>query len=168
MAGRKDATIIVLHKTKTRTEGGNYRGISLVARAGKILKVIANRLSNHCEREDILPEEQCGFKRQGSTIDMIFVIRRLHQLARKKSTPLYTCFLDLAKAYHLVGRSLLWIVLARFGVPPTMLAVYRLFHDEMRARIRTFDSAYSDWFGVGQGLGQGCVLCRTACGRGAV
>ena len=84
----KDATIIVLHK-KDRTERGRYRGISLVAHAGKVLlKVIANRLSNYCERADILPEEQCGFRPQRSTIDMIFVVRRLHQLARKKSTPL--------------------------------------------------------------------------------
>ena len=29
----KDATIIVLHKKKDRTECGNYRGISLVALA---------------------------------------------------------------------------------------------------------------------------------------
>ena len=31
----KDATIKVLHKKKDRTECGNYRGISLVAHAGK-------------------------------------------------------------------------------------------------------------------------------------
>ena len=42
----KDATIKVLHKKKDRTECGKYRGISLVAHAGKVLlKVIAGRLS---------------------------------------------------------------------------------------------------------------------------
>ena len=133
----KDATIIVLHK-KDRTERGRYRGISLVAHAGKVLlKVIANRLSNYCERADILPEEQCGFRPQRSTIDMIFVVRRLHQLARKKSTPLYMCFVDLTKSYDSVDRTLLWAVLARFGVPPKMAADIRHFHDGMRARTRT-------------------------------
>ena len=39
-----------------------------------------------------------------------------------------------------------------------MLAVIRNFHDGMRARIRTDDGEYSDWFGVGQGLRPGCVL----------
>ena len=90
----------MLHKKKDRTECGNYRGISLVAHAGKVLlKVIANRLSSYCEREDILSEEQCGFRPQRSTIDMtlILVVRRLHQLARKKSTPLYMCCVDLTK-----------------------------------------------------------------------
>ena len=51
----KDAIIKVLHK-KDRTECGNYRGISLVAHAGKILlKIIARRLSDYCERLGVLP-----------------------------------------------------------------------------------------------------------------
>ena len=55
----KDATIKVLQKND-RTECGNCCSISLVAHAGKILlKVIAARLSDYCERENILPEEQC-------------------------------------------------------------------------------------------------------------
>ena len=44
---------MVLHKNKDRTECGNYRGISLVGHAGKILlKIIARRLSEYCERGD--------------------------------------------------------------------------------------------------------------------
>ena len=50
----KDAT-----KKKDRTECGNYRGISIVAHAGKLLlKVIAGRPSYYCEQESIIPEEQ--------------------------------------------------------------------------------------------------------------
>ena len=64
----KDATIKALHNKKYRSECDNYRGISLVAHAGKVLlKVIAGRLSDYCERENILPEEQCGV--QTPTLD---------------------------------------------------------------------------------------------------
>ena len=57
----KDAIIKVLHKKKERTECRNYRGISLVAHAAKILlKIIARRLSDYCERLGVLPEEQSG------------------------------------------------------------------------------------------------------------
>ena len=81
----KDAIIAVLHKKKDQTECGNYRGISLVAHAGKILpKIIARRLSQYCEHAGILPEEQSGFQPNRSTTDMRFVIRRLQELARKK------------------------------------------------------------------------------------
>ena len=59
----KDAIIIVLHKKKDRTECGNYRGISLVAHAGKILlKIIARRPSGYCDRVGILPEELNDFR----------------------------------------------------------------------------------------------------------
>ena len=143
-----------------RSECGNYRGISLVVPAGKVLlKVIAGGLSDYCEHENILPREQCGFRPQRSTIDMMMAVRRLLELARKKDTPLYMCFIDLTKAYDSVDRNLLWDVLARFGVPPIMLAVIRQFHDSIIACVRLDDKECVDKFDVGQGLHrQGCVL----------
>ena len=84
-----------------------------MAHAGKIpLKIIARRLSAYCERVGILPEEQCGFRPNRSTIDIMFVIRRLQELARKKRIPLYVCLIDLTKAYDSVDRTLLWTVLS--------------------------------------------------------
>ena len=123
---RKDATIKVLRKRKDRTECDNYRGISLVAHAeNSLLRVIAGCLSDYCERENILPEEQCGFRLQRSTVDMMFVVRRLQELARKMDTPLDLGFIDFTNTYDSVDRTRLCDVLARFGVLPRMLAVIR-------------------------------------------
>lgn len=136
----KDAVIKVLHKKGDRTECSNYRGISLVSHAGKILlKVVASRLSASCEENHLLPEEQHGFRPQRSTVDMLFVMRRLQELGRKVGTPIFLCFVDLQKAYDSVDRTLLWDVLARFGVPEKMIAVIRQFHDGMLARVRLDD-----------------------------
>ena len=53
---------MVFHKKKGKVECGNYRGISLVAHAGKVLlKIIVRRLLEYCERMGILPEEQSSF-----------------------------------------------------------------------------------------------------------
>ena len=140
---------MVLHKMKDRTECGNYRGISLVAHAGKVLlTIIARRLSEYCERVGILPEKQSGFRPNGSTTDMMFVIRRLQEMARKKRLPLYVCFTDLTKAYDPVDRTLPWTVLARFGVPQNMISIIRQFHDGMRACVRLDDRVCSGWFAV--------------------
>ena len=145
----KFAIIMLLHKKKDRTECGNYRGISLVAHAGKILlKIIARRLSEFCERVGILPEEQSVFRSSRSTTDMMFVIRRLQELAQKKRILLYVCFIDLTKAYDYVDRTLLCTVLARFGVPQNMISVIRQFHDGMRACVRLDDRVCSRWFAV--------------------
>ena len=147
----KNATIKVLHKKKDRTECSNYRGLSLVAHAGKVLlKIVAIT--------GILPEEQCGFRPQRSTTDMMFVVRRLQELGRTSNTSLEICFIDLAKAYDSVDRVLLWEILARFGVPPRMIKVIRMFHDGMKARVQLDDGDFSAWFNVCQGLRQGCVL----------
>ena len=54
----KYTIIMVLHKKTVRKECDNYRGISRIAHAGKImLKIIVRRLSEYCERMEILPEE---------------------------------------------------------------------------------------------------------------
>ena len=89
---------------------------------------------------------------------MMFVIRRLQELTWKKRIPLYVCFIDLTKAYDSVDRTLLWTVLARFGVPHNMISVIRQFHNGMRACVRLYDRVCSRWFAVEQGLRQRCVL----------
>ena len=89
---------------------------------------------------------------------MMFVIRRLQELAEKKRIPLYVYFIDLTKVDNSVNRTLLWTVLARFGVPQIMILIIRHFHDSMRACVRLDDRVCSRWFAVEQGLRQGCVL----------
>ena len=155
----KDATITVLHKESDRSDCNNFRGTSLVSQASKVLlKIVVNCLSDFCEVQQILPGEQCGFRPARSTIDMLFVVRRLQGLGRQRKIPLYMCFVDLQKAYDSVDRRLLWKVLARAGVPPVMIDVIRQFHDGMRVRVRMDDRELSEWFEVTHGLRQGCVL----------
>ena len=151
----KDAVITVLHKKGDNTECGNYRGISLVSHAGKVvLKVAARRLSAYCEAKGLLPEEQYRFRLDRSTKDILFVVRRLQEIGRKVGVSLFACFIDLQKAYDTIDRTLLWQQLTRIGVPPQMTAVIRPFHVGMRACVRPDDGVCSNWFKVEQGLRQ--------------
>ena len=111
-----------------------------MSHAGKVLfKVVARRLSASCEAKGLLPEEQCGFRPNRSTMDMMFVVRRLQEIRRKAGVSLFKCFKDLQKAYDTVHRTLLWQVLTRIGVPPQMIAVIQQFHNGMRACVRPDD-----------------------------
>ena len=57
--------------------------------------MVTSRLSNYCEAEGILPEEQCDFRPAQSAVDM-FVVRRLQELGRAtKNLPVHRCFIDL-------------------------------------------------------------------------
>ena len=152
---RKDAVIPVLHKKGDKMDCGNYRGISLVSHAGKVLlKVVARRLNAYCEAKGLLREEKCGFRPDRSTTNMMFVVRRLQEIGRKAGMFLLMCFIDLQKAYDTVDRTLLWQVFTRIGSPPQMIAVIRQFHNGMRACVRLDDGVCSDWFEVEQGLRQ--------------
>ena len=93
----KGAVITILHKKGDKTECGNYRGISLVSHAGKVLlKVATRRLSAYYEAKGSLPEEQCGFRPDRSTTDMIFfVVRRLQEIGLKAGVSLFMCFIYL-------------------------------------------------------------------------
>ena len=156
---RKDVVITVLHKNGVKTECVNFRGISLVSHAGKVLlEVVAKRLSAYCEAKGLLPEEQCRFRPDRSTTVMMFVVRRLQEIGPKAGVSLFMCFIDLQKAYDTVDRTLLWQVLTRIGVSPQMIAVILQLHDGVRACVRSDDGVCSHWFEVEQGLRQGCVL----------
>ena len=116
----------MLFKKGDPYECGNFRGISLGAHAGKVLlKVVAMRLNAYCEWWKIFLEAQYGFRVGRSTDDMIYVVRGVQELAREKDLPLFMCFIDQQKAYDSVDRSLLWKVLARYGVPAKLISIIR-------------------------------------------
>ncbi|CAM9904182.1 unnamed protein product [Sphacelaria rigidula] len=54
----KDATINVPHNKQDWTQCSNSRGISLVAHTTEVLlKIVANRLGDFCDKTDVFPEE---------------------------------------------------------------------------------------------------------------
>ena len=77
----KDASIIHLNKRKGNPHVcDNHRGISLLSNAGKILaKNLLNRLNAHLDQAGLIPESQCGFRKDRGTIDMIFTARQLQE-----------------------------------------------------------------------------------------
>ena len=153
----KDASIASLFKKGQRSLCDNYRGISLLSVAGKILaRVILTRLNHHLV-DQIYSESQCGFRKGRGTTDMIFCLRQLQEKAREHKTPLFMAFIDLTKAFDTVPRSALWIVLEKLGVPHKMRSIIISFHDGMLAEV-IHNGKVSDAFEVNNGTKQGCVL----------
>lgn len=154
----RDAKIVTIYKNKgDKTICGNHRGISLLAVAGKVLaKVLLQRLLNNIT-ESLLPESQCGFRKNRSTVDMVFTARQLQEKCREQHQDLFMAFVDLSKAFDTVQRDLLWDILLRFGCPSKFVNILRQFHDGMNARV-TIGGQESASFPVCTGVRQGCVL----------
>ena len=113
---RKYITLMVLHKGKDRTECGKYRDILMVAHGGKILlKIIARRFSEHCERVGIRSGGTEGFPAEP------FYHR--YEVCESSATgagaegrtfPVRMLYRPYAKAHGSVDRTLLWTVLGCF------------------------------------------------------
>ncbi|BHF76026.1 hypothetical protein SprV_0501912400 [Sparganum proliferum] len=114
----KDETIVHLYKRKgNRQLCDNHRGISLLNIAGKIFaRILPNRLNDHLER-GLLPESQCGFRRNRRTTDMSFATHQPHEKCQEMRTHLYSTFVDLTKAFDTVNREGLWKIMQKFGCP---------------------------------------------------
>jgi len=104
----------------------NYRGISLLSIAGKILaRILLNGLIATVS-EDNLPESQCDFRPYRSTVDMIFTVRQVQEKCREQNMNLYAVFVDLTKAFDTVNRDALWVVLKKLGCPQKFNNLIRL------------------------------------------
>lgn len=154
----KHATIIPIYKRKgDRSDCGNSRGIALLDVAGKVLARILLRRLLRVVTERVMPESQCGFRTDRSTLDMILVARLLIEKSREQRQDIALAFIDLTKAFDTVNRDLLWRTLEKIGCPPTFVSIVRAFHVGMEARV-SVGGETSDPFGVIVGVKQGCVL----------
>ena len=156
----KDVIIVTIFKKGDREDCNNYRGISLLSIAGKILaRILLDRLLVRAEQ--ILPESQSGFRPSRGTIDMIFCARQLQEKSREHQQPLRFIFWDLKKAFDKVPRTALWAVLARYGCPPHYVSLVRALHDGMFGRVQ-HQGSLSDPFAINEGLRQGDPLASVA------
>ena len=154
----KDASIVHIYKRKgEKSICDNHRGISLLCIAGKILaRILLNRLALHLA-DNILPESQCGFRAQRSTIDMIFATRQVQEKCREQNLALYMVFVDLTKAFDTISRDGLWQILRKIDCPDLFVDVIRSFHEGMVARVQD-QGQTSEPFPVTNGTKQGCAM----------
>jgi hypothetical protein len=72
----KKSIIAPIHKKGDKTDCNNYRGVSLLSSAYKILSLIL-LVSLSPYVNEVTSDRQCRFRRKRSTIDQIFYIRQI-------------------------------------------------------------------------------------------
>jgi hypothetical protein len=72
----KECIIVPIYEKGDKADCNNYRGISLLSTAYKILfNILLARLTPYVN--EIIGDHQCGFHRNRSTMDQIFYIRQI-------------------------------------------------------------------------------------------
>ena len=76
--------------------------------------------------------------------------------AREIQKNIYFCFIDYAKDFDCVDHNKLWKILKEMGIPDHLTCLLRNIDAGQEARVRTGNT--TDWFQIGKGVHQGCIL----------
>ena len=99
--------------------------------------------------------DQTGWKDVSSILDILGLINL--KKAREFQKNIHFCFIDYAKAFDCVDHNKLWKILKEMGIPDHLTCLLRNLYAGQEATVRTGHGT-TDWFQIGKGLHQGCIL----------
>ena len=104
-----------------------------------------------------LPDVQAGFRKDRGTRDQIANIRWIIKKVREFQKNIYFCFIDYAKAFDCLDHNKLWKILKEMGISDYLTCFLRNLYEGQEATVRTGHGT-TDWFQIGKGVCQGCIL----------
>ena len=113
------AIVFMIFKRGSRSCADNYRGISVINAIAKVHDmVLCHRLSLWFAPH----REQAGAQSSRGCVEHIAALRLLTDVAGRRKRKLFVTFVDFSKAYDLVPRDKLFIILKRLGCGMVMMA----------------------------------------------
>ena len=149
------SVITPIHKAGDRYDPDNYRAIAVSSCLGKAFSsILLSRLiafrAEHCDD----PVNQLGYRKGAQTNDHILTIKTLIDKYKKKKKKLYTCFVDLKKAFDTISRTLLLHKLTSLNIKGTFFSVLNDMYNNSTAKIK-INGLLSDTFNIENGTEQG-------------
>ena len=113
-----EGTIIPIFKNKgDPKDPNNYRPITILSCLGKLFTSVLNqRLTQFLENNNLLDENQAGFRKGYSCSDHIFTLHSLIEILKKRKQKLYCAFIDFSQAFDKVWRVGLWHKLLKTSI----------------------------------------------------
>ena len=154
--GRENVSFHSNPKERQSQKCSNYCTIALISHASKVmLKILQARPQQYVNRK--LPDVQAGFREGQWTRDQIANIRWIIKKVREFQKNIYFCFIDYAKAFNSVDHNKLWKILQERGIPDHLTCHMWNLYAGQEETVRTAHGT-TDWFQIGKGVRQGCVL----------
>ena len=99
-----------------------------------------------------------GFRKGRGTRDQIVNICWIIEKARELQKNIYFCFIDYAKDFDCVDHNKLWKILREMGIPDHLTHLLRNLYAGQEATLVVSGHETTDWFQIGKGVHQGCIL----------
>lgn len=159
--GFKKAIVHPIYKNGDRDSVNNYRPISILTSLSKILeKIINNRLINYLESQNILSNNQFGFRKNRSTEDAISTLVNFIAAKLDGKERCLGIFLDLSKAFDTVSIPILLLKLERLGIRGPAFEILKDYLSN-RTQYVKIDNITSDEETISFGVPQGSILGPT-------
>ena len=134
----------------------NYRGITVLSCFGKLFSSVLNtRIYDFLNENNLLGNEQAGFRKGHSTTDHIFSLHCLVDLYLQRRKRLYCTFVDYKKCFDSIQHSLLWDKLLCIGVNGNVLRVVQDMYKKAKSCVKTCAGMSTEFFFSNIGLRQG-------------
>ncbi|PSN43800.1 hypothetical protein C0J52_15500 [Blattella germanica] len=104
-----------------------------------------------------MPDHQCAFRRNRSTIDQIFSLRQILEKKWEYNGTVHQLYIDFKKAYDSIKREKLYRILMNFGIPKMLVRFIGMCLNGTKIRVRV-GKQVSDLFEIHNGLKQGDAL----------
>ena len=154
--GLEKSVFIPIPKKGNAKESSDYCTIALISHASKVileLKILQARLQQYCELVDV----QAGFRKCRRPRHQIANVLWIMEKAREFQKNIYFCFIDYAKAFDCVDHNKLWKTLQEMGITDHLACLLINLYAGQEATVRTGHGT-TDWFQIGKGVRQGCIL----------
>jgi len=135
-------TVIIcpIFKKGDKLDCNNYRGITLLVIAYKVFSNILNeRLKK--TTENLLGEYQCGFRKNRSTSDQIFIIRQMIEKHYEHNQDLHMLFVDFKQAFGSIDRYRLYQVMEDMKIPHKVIRLVKMTMKNTTARVKVTNRA---------------------------
>ena len=151
-----------IHKSGSKMDPDNYRGISLLSCFSKYFSAILNlRLTQFAIDKKIFSSSQLGFLAGCRTSDAHFILQNLIDLyCKKKNQHIFGCFVDFKKAFDTIPRHKLFQKLLDNNINGKFYDILVNMYSNDIACIKISDTI-SPSFIANQGVKQGCILSPT-------
>ena len=120
-----------------------------------MLKILQARLQQSMDRE--LPDVQASFRKGRGIRDQIANIHWIIKKAKEFQKSIYFCFIDYPKAFDCVNHDKLWKILKEMEISDHLTCLLRNLYAGEERTVKTGQET-TDWFQIGKGVRQGCIL----------